>query len=473
MNLKLSLLLIVSLLFFSCEKENKTSKEIFIKGQIANPSSEYVIISKNNINIDTLVLDSNNRFEGTIKGIEAGLYVFRHPPENQVIFLEPGDSTLVWLNTLEFDESLNFSGKGSEKSNFLTNLYLLNQQDNNLILSYYKLDPSEFAKKTDSIRDNRKQKLIDLQEKNDLSQEFNEIANSSINYEYYDLRERYAFLIRKYNPSLTNKIPSDFHEYRKDVSFNNVDLEDSYVYLNFIDDFLKTKSLEICAEKSPEDKNCTNLNSFENIRSRIELVDSLIKNKNIKNSFLAKLASQGIIYSQKEENIDLILNLLKKMDYSGNMQKGINQMANIQNDFLPGNSMGDKVYLNTKKDSVQLKNFNQKPLITYRWISSSPSHYKWQQNIIKNLQFKYPEIAFVGINLDMSDSDKWIEVIKNNSFDPKLQLQATRIRVDENLLKNYLNKLIFMDSKGKIIRGDLQINTPDLENKILEFISQQ
>jgi hypothetical protein len=473
MNLKLSLFLIISLFFFSCDKENKTSKEIFIKGQIANPSSKYVIISKNNISIDTLLLDSKNRFEGTLKGLKTGLYVFRHPPENQVIYLEPGDSTLIWLNTLEFDESINFSGKGSEKSNFLTNLYLLNQQDNDLILSYYKLDPSEFAKKTDSIRDNRKQKLIELEEKNDLSQEFYEIANSSINYEYFDLRERYAFLIRKYNPSLTSKIPSDFHEYRKDVSFNSIALEDSYVYLNFIDDFLKTKSLENCAKNSPKDKECTDINSFENIRSRIELVDSLIKNKNIKNSFLAKLASQGIIYSQKAENIDLILDLLKRMDYSGNMQKGIDQMAKIQTDYLPGNSIGDKVYINTQKDTVQLKSFNRKPIITYRWMSSSPSHYKWQQNIIKNLQFKYPEIAFIGINLDIDDSDKWIEVIKNNTFDPELQFQATKIRVDENLLKNYLNKLIFMDPNGEIIRGDLQINTPDLENKILEFISQQ
>ncbi|WP_010229857.1 hypothetical protein [Gillisia marina] len=473
MKLKLPLLLFISLIFLSCDMDTKTSKEVFIKGQIANPSSKYVVISKNNTTIDTLQLDSSNRFEGTLKNIEAGLYVFRHPPENQIIYLEPGDSSFVWLNTLEFDESLNFSGRGSEKSNFLTDLYLLNQQDNDLVLSYYKSDPSEFAQKTDSIKANRKQKLIDLEEKFEISQDFYKIANASINYEYYDLRERYAFLIRKYNPSLADKIPSDFHAYREDVSFNNEALEDSYVYLNFIDDFLRTKSLENCAEKKSKDKNCTNLNSFENIRFRIELVDSLIQNKNIKNTFLDRLASQGIIYSQKEENVELILNLLKKMNYSGNMQNGITQMARIQSDFLPGNSLGDKIYINTKKDTVKLKSFTRKPMVTYRWMSSSPSHYKWQQDIIKNLQFKYPEVAFIGINLDMGDSDKWLEVIKNNSFDPKLHFQATRIRVDENLLKNYLNKLIFMDSKGNIKRGDLQLNTPDLESKILEFISQQ
>ena len=106
-------------------------------------------------------------------------------------------------------------------------------------------------------------------------------------------------------------------------------------------------------------------------------------------------------------------------------------------------------------------------------MSSAATHYKWQQKIIKNLQFKYPEIDFIGINLDLENSDKWLDIIKGESFDKNLQYKAITIGVDENMLKNYLNKLIFMDSNGQIIRGDLQITTPDLENKILEFISQQ
>lgn len=473
MKLKLSLLITIALFFFACDDDNKTSKEVFLKGQIANPSSKFVIISKNSVDIDTFYLNENNQFEGKLKNIKTGLYVFSHPPESQIIYLEPGDSTFVWVNTLAFDESLNFSGRGSEKSNFLTNLYLLNQQDNDLILSYYKLDPSEFAKKTDSIRENRKEKLLMLEEKSEVSQEFFKIANSSINYEFYDLRERYAFLIRKYNPKLTNKIPSDFHDYRKDVSFNDVKLEDYYVYLNFIDDFLRTKSLEHCSKNAKQKARCKNLNSFENIKYRIELVDSLVQNKNIKNTFLIRLASQGIIYSQKSENVQSILDYLKKMNYSGNMMDGIKQMAVLQSDFLPGNRLADKKYLNTEKDTVLLKNFSNKPTITYRWASSSPTHHKWQHEIIKNLRFKYPEIDFIGINLDTNNSDDWLKAIYNNFYNTKFEYKITEPSIDEKLMKNYLNKLIFMDSKGKIVRGDLQINSPDLENKILEFISQQ
>lgn len=474
MKLKLFLLLLFSFIFFSCQKNDAASKEVFIKGQIANPSSKYVIISKNNVDLDTFHLNKNNQFEGKLKNIKPGLYVFKHPPENQVIYLEPGDSTFVWLNTLAFDESLNFSGKGAEKSNFLTNLYLLNEKDNDLILSYYKLDPSEFAQKTDSIRNSRKQELIDLEEKNEISQEFFNLANLSINYAFYDLRERFAFLIRKYNKQMIKRIPANFHDYRSQISFDNEELEDYYVYLNFIDDFLRTKSLENCVtSSSSSSSDCYNLNSYENIKYRINLVDSLINNNQIKNTFLDRLVSQGIVYSQKKDNIDSILSHFERTDYSGNMQKEINTMAKNQLNFLPGNNLAERTYLNMSGDTVKYKNITNKPSITYRWTSRNPSQHKKQHEIISQLRIKYPEVDFIGVNLDKDVSDDWKKAIYNNFYNTKYELKSLNISVHKNVINQYLNKLIFMDDKGNIVRGDLQINTPDLETKILEFISQQ
>ena len=473
MKLKLPLLLLFALFFISCKKDDNTSKEVFIKGQIVNPSSKYVIISKNNIDLDTFHLNENNQFEGKLKNIKPGLYVFKHPPENQVIYLEPGDSTLVWLNTLAFDESINFSGKGAEKSNFLSNLYLLNEKDNDLILSYYKLDPSEFAQKTDSIRDSRKQELIDLEEKNEISQEFFNLANLSINYEFYDLRERYAFLIRKYNKQMIKRIPSNFHDYRSQVSFDNEDLEDYYVYLNFIDDFLRTKSIENCPTSSPSNSDCYSLNSYENLKYRISLVDSLITNEQIKNTFLDRLVSQGIVYSQKSDNLDSILSLLKQTDYTGDLKDELNTMAKNQLIFLPGNNLSERKYLTMNGDTVKYKNFTKRPSITYRWTSSNPSQHKKQHQIISDLRVKYPEVDFIGINLDKETSEDWKKAIFKNYYNTKYELKSLNISVDKNVINKYLNKLIFMDNKGTIVRGDLQINTPDLETKILEFISQQ
>ena len=472
MKLKLIFIAFTLFPFLSCEQDKNVSKDFYIGGQIVNPSSKYVIISKNDSALDTFYLNEKNQFGGTLKNIETGLYVFKHPPENQIIYIEPGDSILVWLNTLAFDESINFSGRGSEKSNFLTNLYLLNQQDNSLILTYYKLEPSEFAQKTDSIRNERQQRLIELDKKHDLSEKFYQLANSSIDYEFYDLRERYAFLIRKYNRDYIEKIPKDFHEYRKDISFNDESLQEYYVYLNLIDDYLHTNSLEACDKNNFKDQDCYNLNNHENIKRRMIIADSLIQNKKIKNIFLDRLAAQGIIYSQNTQNIQAILDLMTKINYSGEREADLKQIAVIQNELLPGYNIGGLKMVNTVRDTVLLKDISKKPIIAYYWSINSQGHHRWQHKIIEDLQEKYPEINFIGINIDKDQFDAWANVIKTNSYKPQSEYQLKIIGIENKLLKNYLNKLIFIEPSGTIVRGDAQLNSPDIETKILEFISR-
>ncbi len=472
MKSKLPLLAFLAIFFcISCSKNKDQDNDAFIAGQIANPSSKYVIISKNDIDLDTLFLNQNNQFKGTLKNIKPGLYVFKHPPENQTIFLEPGDSTLVWLNTLAFDESINFSGKGSEKSNFLTNIYLLNQQNNDLVLSCYALKPQDFANKTDSIRSSRMAELDKLNKKSNFSSEFYELASKSIDYEYFDLRERYALLIHKYQKDLINKIPDDFHSYRTVVDFNDVELQDSYVYLNFIDDFLRTKSIESCKGKEIEGSSCNDLTSNQNIFRRIALTDSLIKNKNVKYQFLERLAAQGIVYAENKEEINSVLSLLEDIDYKGNSLPDLKQMGMIQTSLLPGNNIGSLKLVNTNNDTIALKEVSNTKKITYHWSLSAQSHYKRQQEIIADLRNKYPEISFIGVNTDKGQRDSWKKVLENNSFDPKFEYKLETIRVKEELLKNYLNKLVFLDPSGKINNGNIQINSPDLETRILEFIS--
>lgn len=464
-----SLLLIFSL--FACQENTSTANEMYFGGLIINPTSKFVVLLKKDVVVDTFYLDETNRFGGKLLDAAEGLYVFKHPPENQITYLEPGDSTLVLLNTIEFDESLNFSGKGAEKSNYLNRMYLLNQENNNLILDYYKLGPLEFAEKTDSIRESRTRNLDKLNKRFKFSTEFFELANSSINYEYYDLRERYAYLIRKYSREEVKQLPADFHNYRKDISFDDEALEDYYVYLHFIDDLLRTKSLEYCEENNSEDENCYDLADYDNVKRRIILADSLIPNPRIKNNFIDRLAAQGIVYSKSREELVSILQLLQEREYSGSKFEDLRQMAGIHNALLPGRNLGELKLLNTKRDTVQINQISRKPKITYQWSMNSPSHYKWQQTKIANLREKYPEIDFIGINIDKNHFGEWRDILKKQGFEESKEYKLNILTINEDLLKTYLNKLILLDPSGEIARGDVRLTTLDHETKILEFLN--
>ncbi len=457
----------------ACQKGTSSSAEIYIGGLIVNPTSKFVVLLKRGVVIDTFYLDNNNRFGGKLTTAEQGLYVFKHPPENQTMYLEPGDSTMVFINTLEFDESLAFSGKGSEKSNYLNSMYLLNQENNDFILSYYKLEPSEFAFKTDSIRDNRIAELAKLDKRNRFSDEFLTIAKASINYEFYDLRERYAYLIRRYSKEYIEKIPDDFHAYRQNISFNDEQLEDYYVYLNLIDDYLRTRSMEDCKIDHSENAGCFNLTDHDNINRRITLADSLITNKRIKNIFIDRLAAQGIIYSKNQQQIRNIIDHLKEIDYSGNRIEDLRQMADIQNALLPGNNLGKLKLLNINKDTVEIRQISNKPKITYQWSVNSRNHYKWQQTRINDLKEKYPEIDFIGINIDKDQFEEWNTIVKNKKSPNNLEFKLSTIAINEVLLNNYLNKMLFLDSSGTIIKGNTKMNSLDLETSIVEFLSEE
>ena len=443
---------------------------IFLGGQINNPETDYVIISKENETIDTLFLNEKNQFGKNFKNLDGGIYTFKHPPESQVMYMEPGDSIIIWLNTMSFDESLNFSGKGAEKSNFLLDMFLKNQRNNDLILTYYKIEPKEFARITDSIRDVRLESLEKLKKENEFSEEFLKIAEASINYEYYDLRERYSFLIKKYYSELAKKIPNDFHDYRQKINFNNEQLQDYYVYTNLIDDYLRTRSIENCPMNHKDHSKCYNLNSFNNIERRILLIDSLSNINALKNEFLDRLSVQAITMAEKESTIDSILKLLQKIDYS-NMESA-RHLANIQETFFVGNSIKEMNAETTEGKVIKYGDIIDKPTIFYAWSLYAPAHHRWQHSIIQDLKKKYPELDFIGVNMDLGEKEEWLRTLETFGYNKQNEYQISRRVGSKETYKKYLNKILFVSPDATIVRGDIQFGSPEFEEDILEFLNK-
>ncbi len=462
--------LCLSLLFSGCNSNPEESNSIYIGGQINNPETDFIVISKENKTIDTLYLDENNQFGKEFEKLEGGIYIFRHPPESQIIYTEPGDSIVIWLNTMSFDESLNFSGEGANKSNFLLDMFLKNQGNNDLILTYYKIEPAQFARITDSIRKERFQYLENLNEKHKFSEDFLEIARTSIDYEYYDLRERYTFLLKKYYREKAQEIPKNFYDYRSEIDFNNEQLQDYYVYTNLIDDYLRSRALEYCSEKHGDHDDCYNLNSFKNLESRVILIDSLSNLQPLKNEFLDRFASQMIIMAETESRIDSILNLLEKIDYTDIDR--MEALADLQRDYFVGTSLNSLQIRNTDNEITSWEAVINKPTISYAWSMDAPSRHRIQNTYVQKLRKKYPEVDFIGINVDLDETEEWLRTIETFGYDKEKQFQITQRQASNEIYKKYLYKVILLSADGKIIKGDLNIGSPDFEEKLLTYLNK-
>lgn len=106
-------LLCISLL--SCNNTQTGCGEAYFGGEIINPNSDYLVLYDNTAPIDTIYLDENNRFSRKVENLNSGLHSFIHGGEYQIMVLEPNDSILLRLNTLDFDESIVYTGKGSKR----------------------------------------------------------------------------------------------------------------------------------------------------------------------------------------------------------------------------------------------------------------------------------------------------------------------------------------------------------------------
>jgi len=229
------LLFLCLILLISCKKnEDIASIVTWIGGEIVNPRGDYVIFFKDEQILDSVKLNENNFFLYRAEGIKTGLYSFHHI-EFQVMFIEPGDSLMLRVNTIDFDESLSYTGKGAEKNNFLMDMFLHNEMEIELMPKLYRLPPKEFEIKLDSLKKIRIDLFEEFKIKYKSNARFEEVAEANINYDYYSKKELYTSAnAGKISNDTVNKFPEGFYNYRKEIDFGSENLRSYFPYYRFL-----------------------------------------------------------------------------------------------------------------------------------------------------------------------------------------------------------------------------------------------
>ena len=86
MRLYIYTVLIVFMLF-GCKKDTTAAEGdiAYFGGEIINPNTNYIVLSKSETIIDTIKLDGRNRFIYKVKNLQEGLYTFKHGGEYQMV----------------------------------------------------------------------------------------------------------------------------------------------------------------------------------------------------------------------------------------------------------------------------------------------------------------------------------------------------------------------------------------------------
>ena len=186
--------LVLSLFVFSCTGKEDNNKRVFIAGHIINPSSRTVTLYEGNKIVDMFELDEQLRFQKYYDSLSNGIFKLEHLPEYQSLLLEQGDSLWVRINAATFNESVVYSGKGASKNNFLMELFLRQEKENQFLSSKYASDQKIFSRLLDSMLLEKKELWIGMDSLNTLSPIAQKVTQAAYIYPYATIRELYALL---------------------------------------------------------------------------------------------------------------------------------------------------------------------------------------------------------------------------------------------------------------------------------------
>ncbi len=468
--IKKILFLFLSVTFLlSCNDASKKSEcgVSWIGGKIVNPKLDYVVISHNRNVIDTVALDSTDSFIYKIDNTDPGIYFFSHY-EYQALFLEPGDSVMIYVNTIEFDESLSYSGRGAEKNNFLMELYLLNEDVDDNMLAYYNDGPEEFQAKMDSVSSARHRLFEDFSTKNKASKAFSEIAKASIKYSIYSKKELYISANSKkkvYDESID--IPESFYGFRDSIDYGNEALRNYYPYYRFLGNHLDNLSYEQYKDQEHFDRF-----SFTHNKHKIKIIDTLITNKSLKNRLYKNSVVRFLLNGKNVEEEMLMLDAFKKLNTDSADIAEVEKLTSATINLAPGKVIPNVAVVTTDNTLKDLHSVIQKPTVLFFWSGESIKHYRKIHTRAAELREKYPEYHFVGINID-KHFKKWRRIVGNAGYNDQFEFQFESFADAEmRLLVNYVNKTIIVDKDHKILDGNSNIFSTSIEEQLLGYLNK-
>lgn len=461
----LSLSIILTIL--SCDSVfNESSEETWIGGQIVNPKGDKVMLIKDNQVIDSALLDSNAFFMIRLDSVKPGIYSFYHH-EYQVFYLEPGDSLMLRVNTMDFDESLTYTGRGAERNNLLMDFFLMNEKENMMIPSFYSLDPISYNAKIDSLRSNRMALYRNYLEHNSACKGFDEIVLGNINYDFYSKKELYTSA-HSSNPEIEpSDYPDDFYTYRDSVDLANVNLRGYFPYYRFLNRYFDNLAFEAYSG----DNKLLKRNSYEHNLHKIAIIDSMVGCQVLKNNLLRTSAKRYLIHGKDAANEAHIVELFGKLNTDPEHHAEINQLAAATLQLTPGKLLPSVQIVDFENTTHDIHRIIERPTVLYFWSGQSVKNSNNLHARALELKSKYPEYDFKGINTD-GNFRRWKEMIIKSGFDHSQEFQLENLEnAQRKLLINSVNKAIILDRNGLIFDANTNLFSPVIEDDLLGYLN--
>ena len=439
--MKKLLLTLVVVSIVSCSKNEVQVDYAILSGKIENLSGNIFSVRNSEKIIKDIAVQDDGTFLDTLENIESGYYTFKYNNETSSFYLKPGYNLYLTLNTNEFDETIKYTGAGSNENNYLVQKFLKNEGLGKLVSYQYlgTLDENSYIKIADSI----KQLDADyLTSQKDIESDFRTLEEASNTYNWVNRLDRYELFKRYVTEEKDFEVSENYPDYTSGLNLEDESLLGVSSYNTYLISYYNNKAKEL-AER---DNIAIDIAYLKTLNNNVE--SSVIKEK-----LMYGAARSGISYTESvQDYYDAFMagstDDAHKKDVTDKYKKLI-----VLSKGKPSPKFVN--YENYSGGTTSLDDLKGKYVyidVWATWCGPCKREIPYLKEVEKNYHEK--NIAFVSLSVDaLTDHDKWKEMIQEKELGG-IQLFADNSWKSE-FVTNYgiqgIPRFLLIDPEGIIV----------------------
>ncbi len=449
-------LFIAILTIISCKQETTIDYAI-LSGKIANKSAgEFTFNSLDRSIKKTIEVAEDGSFVDTLT-VKEGVYIIYDGKNRASVNLNKGDNIEINYDANDFENTLTFSGIGSEINNYLA---AKSKKEAELMgegIGIYLLEEDAYKTKISEIKSSSEALL---NASSGISEDFKAKEKRNINYAYLSMVDKYELYHGHYAKKKDFKVSEGFLNELETITYDNEeDFLASSVYENLVNSHYQKE-----AAKLAENESVSEDVAFLKTAAKIT-------NETIKNKLVYVNSKYGITYTNELEDFySAFMAASTNEENKKEITESYNKLKTVAKGMVSPKFEG---YENFKGGTTSLDDLKGKFVYVDVWATwCGPC--KAEIPFLKEVEAKYhgKNIEFVSISVDVEkDHDKWKAMVSEKEL-KGIQLFSDK-SWESDFVKGYLIKgiprFILIDPNGNIVSS----NAPrPSEKKLIEMFDE-
>ena len=414
---------IAVLAIISCKEEPKVDYAI-ISGKIVNSSANELSFNSAGSLIKTIKVAEDGTFKDTLT-VAAGYYLLSDGKNNTSLYLDKGNTVNINFDANDFENTLEFSGVGSEISNYL---FIKNKKYKEIAgegTDIYLLEEAAYKSKINEIK-TASEELLNATV--GVSEDFKKKEKRNLYYSYLGFVDKYQLYHSHYAKKEDFKVSVDFLKELETIEYNSEE------------DFLFSSNYEnlVNAHYQKEARKLAEQDSIPNDIAFLKIATE-IPNETIKNKLVYLNSKYNITYTdQLEDFYSLFMAASTNEEHKKEITESYNKLKTVS-----------KGQPSPKFENYE--NFNGGTTWCGPCKAEIPS--------LKEVEAKYhnKNIEFVSISVDVEkDYEKWKTMVKEED------LKGIQLFSDKNWKSDFVTgylikgipRFILIDPNGNIVNSN-------------------